>query len=324
MEFFLHLLYFVLAAIVIWFFSGFLVDAVDRVAKRFDQSGFTVAFFVLGLMTSISEISVMLNSTLNGTPQVSAGNLSGASFVILMLIVPILAIASNGIALNGYIRKFNFALALAIIALPALFLADGVVHPTEGFFSVLVYLGLLYCIRQSKPVGTAAMVEEVGKELTGKKHNTARDLTIIVSGALAILLAGHSLVEESVYFAGFMKIPASIIGLLVLSIGTNVPEIVVAVRSVKKNHADIAFGDYMGSAVANTLIFGLLSLFNGPFRVEASEFVFIFVFMAVSFVMLYLFSESKNRLTRKEGGILLGVYLLFLAIEIINVVQRLH
>ena len=323
MDSLLHFAYFALAAMIIWFFSGLLVDAVDRVARRFHQSGFTVAFFVLGLMTSISEISVMINSTLNRTPQVSAGNLSGASFVILMLIVPLLAIVSNGIKLNGYIRKFNFILALSAIALPALFLADGHVTIMEGLFSLLAYVLLLYCIRKLQPAAKE-IIEDVETELLHKKHATLRDSCIIGAGALSILLAGHTLVEETVYFAGIFQIPPSIIGLLVLSIGTNVPEIVVAIRSVKKNHADIAFGDYLGSAVANTLIFGLLSLFNGEFRVEASEFVFTFFFMVMSFLMLYVFAESNNKLSRREGIVLLSMYLLFLCIEIINVLNVLH
>lgn len=317
----LHFLFFVLSCAIVWLFSGFLVDAVDRVARRFHQSGFTIAFFVLGLMTSISEISVMVNATLDGTPQVSAGNLSGASFVILMLIVPLLAIASNGIGLSSFIRKGNFALALGVIALPALFLADGHVTMLEGVAAISCYMGLLYCIRQQH-IAPADMVEKVQNELVGK-HATLRDIGIIVAGALSILLAGHSLVEESVYFAGMIGIPPSIIGLLVLSIGTNVPEIVVAVRSVKKHHADIAFGDYIGSAVANTLIFGILALVNGGFSVEYSEFLYTFFFMMVSFIVLYTFAESNNTLSRREGVALLSMYLLFLAIQLMNVIQHL-
>jgi len=321
MDILLHFLYFAVSACVIWFFSGLLVDSVDRVAKRFHKSGFTVAFFVLGFMTSISELSVMVNSTLNGAPQVSAGNLPGASLVILLLIVPLLAILGNGVQLINSFQKHHFAITLAIIALPALFLADGVVSIFEGIFCVLMYLILVYFIRSAKTGDVPELVEEVEKELLQKKHATRKDILTIVGGALAIFLAGHILVEESVYLSVAFSIPSSIIGLLILSIGTNVPEIVIAVRSFKKNHLDIAFGDYMGSAVTNTLIFGVLSIMNGNFSVEATEFQYTFFFMLISFTILFLFAKSQNKLTRKEGSIILGLYVLFVLIQSVNLVR---
>ncbi len=49
-----HILIFLLSSAVIWFLSGMLVDATERVASRFNKPGFAVAFFVLGFLTSIS------------------------------------------------------------------------------------------------------------------------------------------------------------------------------------------------------------------------------------------------------------------------------
>lgn len=319
MDLLLHLAYFLLSASVIWFFSGLLVDSVDRVAKRFHKNGFTVAFFVLGLMTSISEISVMVNSSLNQTPQVSAGNLSGASMVILFLIVPLLAIMNKGIGLSGSIRRPTLALSLVAIVLPALAMADGRVELYEGLLALASYLALLYFVRQVPPT-VSDVTTMVSEELTQHKHATLRDSMIILGGALAIFLAGHSLVEESVYFAQILGIPPSIVGLLLLSVGTNVPELVIAVRSIRKQHADIAFGDYMGSAVANTLIFGCLALISGPFAVEASEFGLSSGIMLVGLPLLYWFASSGFTLSRKEGSILLVVYICFVLAQITNVV----
>ena len=58
-----HALLFALSAAVIWFLSGILIDATDRVAKRYKKPGFAVAFLVLGLLTSIGEFSVATNAT---------------------------------------------------------------------------------------------------------------------------------------------------------------------------------------------------------------------------------------------------------------------
>lgn len=287
------------------------MDAVDRVSKRLNKSGFTVAFFVLGFMTSISELSVMVNSTLNNTPQVSAGNLPGASLVLLVLIVPLLAVLGNGIQLQTVLKKQQLALALGVVALPVLCLADGVVTRIEGVFCLAAYGVLLYFIRKIKQDAVPEVLQNIEYELVHKKHAHFKDISIILGGALAIFLSGHVLVEEVVYFSGYLGVPSSIIALLILSIGTNIPEIVIAVRSLRKHHADIAFGDYMGSSVANTLIFGVLSIFNGAFHVESSEFITTALFTILSFSLLFLFAQSGQCLSRKEGFGLLGVYALF-------------
>lgn len=321
MELLQHFFFFLLAAAAIWIFSGLLINSVDRVAKRFHQSGFTVAFFVLGFMTSISEISVMVNSSLNGTPQVSAGNLVGASFIVLLLIIPFLAIIGNGISLKNSFNKLQFALALIVISLPALCLSDGIVSSLEGVICLLGYSILLYFIHKSKPGTVPAVLEEVEKELTNTKGTTTQDLLIMAGGALAIFVSGHVLVEETVYFSGAFGIPSSIIGLIILAIGTNVPEIVIAVRSIKSKRSDIAFGDYMGSGVANAVVFAVLSLVNGTFSVEASEFTAAVILIIISFSALFVFAQSDNKLSRNEGYILISMYAIFVLVQIANVVN---
>lgn len=315
----IHALYFLFGAITIWYFSGLIVDAVDRVAQRLNKSGFTVAFFVLGFMTSISEISVLLNSTLNGVPQVSAGNLPGASLVILAFIVPVLAIVGNGISLQGNVARMQFALCLGVILLPALFLTDGVVTMSEGLFSIFSYCAIAYLLKRHSAPSIPTLVTEVEKELQAKRPGNLKDGSIILIGAIAIFLSGHIIVEEAMYFSQLLMIPPSIIGLLVLSIGTNMPEIVIAFRSLKKQKTDIAFGDYIGSAVTNTLLFGLLSIFNGQFTVQTSEFLYTLLFMMAGFSLLFIFAKSHNTISRSEGMIILSCYVLFLIVQVVNV-----
>ena len=316
MSYITHLILFLLSLSFIWVFAGLVVDSVDRVAKRFNQSGFTVAFFVLGLLTSISEVSVMVNSAITGTPGVSAGNLVGASFVILMLIIPFLAVAGNGVQLRKTLSKSKLAFALLTVALPAIFLLDGAVSRREGLACILAYVALLYLVQRSSLNSVPAVMEEVEEDLIQKQRATIPDIIKIVGGAVIIFFAGNVLVSESVFFSEALSIPSSIIGLLLLSIGTNVPELVIAVRAIQSKHKDIAFGDYLGSAVANTLVFGILPLITGNFSVERSEFLFSAVLMVLGLFLFYKFARSRNKISKKEGLVLLGVYAAFLIIQI--------
>src|SRR3989338_7319830 len=140
MEFSGHVLLFLFSAGIIWFFAGLLIESTDRLARHFHKNGFIVAFFVLGFITSISEIAVAVNATIKGVPEVSAGNLVGASFVILLFIIPFLAAAGNKIELRHTLSKRSLRLALVTILLPVLFIVDGDLTRIEGVLMLVVYL----------------------------------------------------------------------------------------------------------------------------------------------------------------------------------------
>lgn len=312
MDVFVQLFIFIVAGVVIWFFSGMLITAVDTVARRFNKSGFVVAFFVLGFLTSISEFSVAINATINGVPGISVGNIIGATFVILLLIVPLLAIAGNGIKLNDTLTGRNLFIALTVILLPAILVIDGNVTRLEGVLCVLAYVVLLFGIRNQPSLFVSP--PHLTIELLGKRKLAITAAQIVFGGA-SIFVAGNILVTQSVYFAELLQIPNGLVGLLLLSIGTNIPEIVIAVRAILHQQKGIAFGDYLGSTVANTVLFAILALVNGTFVIHSSEFIITAILMTIGFILFYLFARSKDMLSRKEGFVLIGMYFLFLFLQ---------
>jgi cation:H+ antiporter len=145
------------------------------------------------------------------------------------------------------------------------------------------------------------------------------DIARIVLGAVAIFVAAHFLVEQAVYLATALSIPASLVGLILLSLGTNVPEIVIAIRSLMRRRADLALGDYLGSATMNTAIFGFLAIGAGTFYLEASEFIMTAVLLTAGLILMYVFTRTRNRLERWEGIVLLCFYVAFIALQAYNV-----
>lgn len=304
----IHGLFFGAAAVVLWLSSRVLVDSIDRYAKRNHRERFVVAFFVLGLVTSISEFSVALNSLVRGVPDVSAGNLLGASFVIFFLIVPLLAIGGRGITLSHMLSRYCAFVAFVAVLTPSLLAIDGEVTLLDGTLALVAYGLVIVCVHRlhakaSRHTKGASFAEQ------------AADLLKVLIAALFIFIAGHFLVEETVYFAGALTLPASLIGLLVLSIGTNVPEITIAIRSILSNRAEIAFGDYLGSALTNTLIFGLLPFVSGSFMVSTGATVAFATLFAFGTLSFFLFTQTKRTITRAEGTVLLAFYAAFVTLQ---------
>ncbi len=315
-----HLALFVLSMAVIWFFGGRLVDSTDRMAHRLHKSGFRVAFFVLGFITSISEFSVMVSASLDKAPEISAGNLVGASIVIFLLIIPFLAIRSHGIKLAHTLTKGQLLVALIAVFLPAALMADGIATPNEGLVCLLMYALLIYVMRPMMHASsTPPPMPIVPGEPQGpldKFVTTTKDVLGILVGGVIIFFASRVLIDETHFLSDLFGIPGSFIGLLILSIGTNIPELVVAIRAVQKKHTDIALGNYLGSAITNTVLFGLLVLINGRFTIDAAEFSITSIVTGVGLIAFYWFARSKNILSRMEGWALAAMYIVFVLFQI--------
>lgn len=298
---------------IVWYFAGVLIESVTHLARRFNKTGFTTAFFLLGFLTSISEFSVATNATLQGVPEVSVGNLIGGSFVVLLFIVPLLSLLAGRIELRNTLSRRNLLLALATVALPALLVMDGKVSIVDGLLSLLVYLTLLFSIYRQKqeiPDTRAAARPFV------QKRSFMADIGRIVGGGVMIFFASRILVDQAVLFATILNAPTSLVGLVLLSLGTNVPELTVAIRSVIKKRADVAFGDYIGSATVNTFIFGMLPFLNGAFVFNTGETRATTLILAIGLVVFYFFARSGSSLSRREGAVLLVFYVAFIALQI--------
>jgi cation:H+ antiporter len=214
-------------------------------------------------------------------------------------------------------------IVLGVILLPALITVDGTIAVREGILLLLFYAMVVFRLQKKQSTEKTARdaFKKTEKILLHHRHATAWDISKIVLGAVLIFVAGNILVSESIYFAKVFSLPASFVGLLLLSIGTNIPEFVIALHCIMGRHKDIAFGDYMGSAAANTLVFALLVIVNGAFTVVKSEALLSFFLLGSGLVLFFFFSRSKQNLSRMEGLALLAVYAFFLFTQITNAIR---
>lgn len=308
----LNIIFYLFSFLVIWFGAGMVVSSVDRISHKLNLSAFAVSFFLLGILTSVPEISVGINSVIQNDPDIFIGNLIGGVVVIFLLVIPILAIWGKGIKLVHQMENKNLIFALLVIAAPTIFVLDGRVGFTEGLFSIILYSVLVYVVEKKK-----GLFEKVKDKIMDGNNHILEDLLKILGGVVTIFLASKFVVNGTVYFSQFFHISEFLLSLVVVSLGTNLPELSLVVRSLAMKKKDVAFGDYLGSAAANTLIFGALVLLSGGNVVTENHFLQTFIIVIGGLWMFFLFARSKNDVSRKEGLILLGLYIFFLIVEFV-------
>ena len=95
-------------------------------------------------------------------------------------------------------------------------------------------------------------------------------VAVLVIGLAVMVYAAEKSVDHSIILASALGISPLVIGLLLVSIGTDLPEIVNSIVASGLGHLDIDVGDSIGSVLTQlTLIFGLLSFVaKKPFKLN--------------------------------------------------------
>lgn len=302
---------YIFAFAAIWFGAGLIIGSVDRIARKLRLSSFALSFFVLGLLTSIPEAAVSINAVIDHKPEIFVGTLLGGTVVMFLLIIPILAILGKGVKLNHDLDAKSLLGLLAVIAAPGLMVIDHKVTNFEGLLLVLAYVVIFYVVQRKHGV-----LKQEGMETLSIKVYSFLDVVKVAVGIGIVFIASQFIVDQTLAFAQFFHIPVFYLSLLVLSVGANLPELSLAIRAVISGKKDIAFGDYLGSAAANTMLFGVFTLINDGEVFTFNSFLTTFAFIVSGLGLFFFFSQSRKDISRREGFILLVVYVAFVIYEI--------
>ena len=132
-------------------------------------------------------------------------------------------------------------------------------------------------------------------------------------GLIVLLVAGDLLVRGAVNFSLKIKIPAFIVSLTVVALGTSAPELLVAIRAILDNSPGIALGNVVGSNIANVfLVLGIPALIAGINTRECNTRK-NYVFMMIA-TIIFLSLAFIGNFSLPQGILLLVLLILFLLI----------
>ena len=103
----------------------------------------------------------------------------------------------------------------------------------------------------------------------------------------------------------------TIIGLTVVAVGTSMPELVTSITAAFRKHADVAYGNIVGSNIFNVLfVLGATSLVK-PIEIPTQIIQFdIWVLLATT-ALLVFFARSGLKLMRWEGFVFLAGFVAY-------------
>jgi len=273
-----------------------------------------IGMTVVSFATSAPELIVSLNSALEGHADIALGNVIGSNIANLGLVLGIVTILTTiGVEKSFYKTDWP-VMMIASIMLYVFIAFDGVLERYEGIIllvSLIVFLVYLLKFQEK-----AVVVDEV---VVQKEMSILIILIFLVLGGIGLWSGSELLIKGAVNLANDFGVSERVIGVTIISIGTSIPELAASIIAIIKKEKAISLGNLIGSNIFNILaVLGITSIIT-PITVQDDHLLtsdIMWMLVLALMVLLLVFLPVKMKLSWKEGLILLGFYVVFVALTI--------
>ncbi len=277
------------------------------IARSFKLSKYTVGFIVVAVISILPETLVSINSAIEGNPSLGLATLLGSNVADLTLIFAVvILLAGRGLKVEGKIIK-NHVIYPLILLVPIILGFNGHLSRLEGL--VLILAGGIFYYTALRNNTDDTPPDEILRESRIKSV-----LYFLVSMGL-LIFGSHFAVTSTLDLAQLIGVSPLLLGILVVGLGTTLPELMIAINSVRGKDDSLAIGDILGTVLADaTIVVGILatiSPFSFPLRIVYSA----GIFMVISSILLFTFMKTEMTISKTEAVFLLATWLTFITVE---------
>lgn len=288
--------------------TKFSVELVRVIGLKIKVPVFLMSSIFLAMATSFPEFFVGILSAVNRESILSLGNILGANIANITLILGLSALFSGGVNTGEKILRRDVLITALLSFLPLLLLLDGRLSFKDGLILLLAYV--IYNI---------FLYENEKSQLSATSVNNRKNRILffeLFTWLLVLAGSAHVVVKASEQIAAAAHFPIIFVGLFLVALGTSLPEMIVSIKAAEEKETGIFFGNVLGSvAINSTLVLGIAVMISPINGVSRSSLTIPGAALLLAFLLLPLFLRSNKRLERKEGLVLVGLYLGFLLTE---------
>lgn len=302
---------FVIGLVSLIRFSDIFVSAASSLSIHLKVPKMLIALTVAAFGTCAPELAISFNSISGGNPDMTLANVIGSCVVNILLIVGIAAIVRPIKVKERTIKK---ELPLLVIITSAFFVlltdslfkkgssntlsrADGIMLLCWFILFMFYIIGL---VRKNK-----------NEETLIPEYSLKKSVILIMLTLIGIIVSSDIVVDNAVMLAEVLGISQKIISMTVIVIGTSLPELTMTINAARKDEFDMAVGNIIGTNIFNIcIVLGLpIAIYGG---VSSSSFSVVDTSVVLlSALMFYIFGKSNKELSRREGILMVLVFILY-------------
>ena len=292
-----------------WFVAG----AAD-IARRLGIPQLIVGLTIVAMGTSMPEAAVSIAAALQGSADITVGNVLGSNIMNILIILGLTAVITRVEIQESTLRyEIPFMMVATVLLLVLGYTGYSITFVEGVVLWALFLLFLGYLFRSAK---SGKGEDEADAEEKSEAMSVARCLLYMVVGGFLVVKGSDFAVMGASDIARFFGISERIIGLTIVALGTSLPELVTSVTAARRGDAGVAIGNIVGSNVFNILF--VLSttalIVDVPF---APAFMVDMGVAIASGVILWAGAYMYRGLNRTVGAVMLvayGIYFVYLCL----------
>lgn len=292
-------------------FSDIFVSAASSLSLSLKVPKMLIALTIAAFGTCAPELAISFNSIKSGASDMTLANVIGSCIVNILLIVGLSAITRPIKVKERTIKKelpllVIITTAFFILVTDSLFKKSAVNSLSRADAIMLLIWFILFMfyiigiVRKNK-----------NNEYDIPEYSIVKSIILIIFSLLAITLSSNIVVDNAVLLASQIGISQKIISMTVIVIGTSLPELTMTINAARKDEFDMAVGNIIGTNIFNIcIVLGLpIAIYGG---VSSSSFNVVDTSVVLlSALMFYIFGRSNKELSRREGILMVLVFILY-------------
>lgn len=324
----LDILFLVLGIIFILLGADALTNGASDLARRWGISELIIGLTVVAMGTSMPELVVSVISSIENKPEMAVGNVVGSNLFNTLFILGATALICPVTVSKQVIGKdipWSILASAILLFMACDAILDGnsnnTISRSDGLVLLLIFITFIYYTilvakKDDKQDHVEAKKADDAGELEVKHTPLWKSILFIVLGLAGLIYGGNLFVDSASSIAFRMGMSESLVGLTIVAMGTSLPELATSVVAAFKNKAGMAVGNAIGSNIFNILMILGVSGTITPLKMGNITPIDLLVLLGSS-LLVWLFARTSHILSRLEGGIMIAIYICYMAYLII-------
>ena len=301
--------------VMLYFGSDWMVKGGKGLALRLGVAPFVIGLTVLAFGSSAPECVTSIVS--GDTPQIIIGNVVGSNIANIGLAIGLAALVGP-LAAKYSTMRFELIVMMLSAVLITVVAVTGAIGTVEGLILMVllfVFVFSVYRLKKDDAEGQEAYTSEVeeddGPEFMRK---TPFQILLVIVGLVLLYFGARFFIDGAKELASMVGVSDMLIGLIVVAIGTSLPELCISVMAAYRGEADLAVSNIVGSNIFNAFfVLGVgASLSTVP--IVDSMMCFHLPVMLIFSAVMFLMIRGRNRIDRPMGAILVAMYAAYIAV----------
>lgn len=238
-----------------------LVAGAVSIARKFKVSDFVIGAAIVGVGTSMPELTVSFIGALQGNSDIAIGNVVGSNIFNVLGILGLTAMFFPVVVNKGE-KSFEIPLCIAMSLLLTLLVMLGGEMTIGRVDGVILLLGFVFFIWYSfRRDRKNSVSENASTKTTIVEKPLWIAILRVVAGLAVLIFSCDNFVDNAIVIARGWGVNDAFISLTLVACGTSLPELAASIAAAVKKNTSLALGNIIGSNIFNiSLILGLSSL----------------------------------------------------------------